>query len=358
METEAKLSAARTRLILDRPFLGSLVLRLEMRPASWCRTVAVDSKHFHFNPSYIDALSIDQIQFVLAHEALHCALSHFSRRQHRVRSRWDVACDLAINPILAAEGLPPPPGVMILPLYEGMTAEEIYPEIPEDSEQSTLDEHLYGDTASTEMESLSEKWKQRMASAAQQAKQAGKLSELVSRLVEAHLEPKLPWRSLLARHLNRIAREDFSYQRPSRREGEMILPTLRSRSAEIAVVIDTSGSIGAEEMKDFVSELDALKGQVGARILLHAADCGLDPCGPWIYESWEAIRLPEKLQGGGGTDFRPAFEWAAKLYPAPDLFVYFTDAQGQFPEYDAGLPVLWLVKGPASIPWGERIQLN
>jgi predicted metal-dependent peptidase len=62
---------------------------------------------------------------VLAHEALHCALSHFARRQHRVKQRWDVACDFAINPLLVKDGLKPPPGALVLDVYEGMTAEEI-----------------------------------------------------------------------------------------------------------------------------------------------------------------------------------------------------------------------------------------
>ena len=188
--------------------------------------------------------------------------------------------------------------------------------------------------------------------------EAGKLSGPMARLVEAHLEPRLPWRTLLARYMNRIAREDYSYLRPSRREGEMILPTLMSRSAEVAVVVDTSGSIGAEEMQAFASEIDALKGQLQARILLHAADSGLDASGPWIFEPWEGLLLPEKLQGGGGTDFRPAFEWASALYPAPDLLVYFTDANGLFPASIPEFPVIWLVKGKAPVPWGERIQLN
>jgi len=42
------------------------------------------------------------------------------------------------------------------------------------------------------------------------------------------LQPQLPWRMLLARYLTAIARDDYSYMRPSRREGAAILPSLRS----------------------------------------------------------------------------------------------------------------------------------
>lgn len=95
-----KLAAARTRLILDKPLLGTLVLRLSMHPAdpAWCSTTATDARAFYYNPAYIEQLSIEQTQFMLAHEALHCALSHFACRRHRVQHKWDLACDYAINP--------------------------------------------------------------------------------------------------------------------------------------------------------------------------------------------------------------------------------------------------------------------
>ena len=43
---ETKLSAARTKLIIDKPFLGALVLRLPMvmGDPSWCRTTATDAR--------------------------------------------------------------------------------------------------------------------------------------------------------------------------------------------------------------------------------------------------------------------------------------------------------------------------
>ena len=68
--------------------------------------------------------------------------------------------------------------------------------------------------------------------------------------------------------------------------------------------------------------------------------------------------MPDGFAGGGGTDFRPLFEWVAAEQLRPDLLVYFTDAEGEFPEYAPDYPVLWLVKGKAPVPWGERVQLN
>ena len=72
----------------------------------------VAGRHWHFNPDYVQSLSLGELEFALCHEALHCALSHFARRQHRVKARWDLACDYAINPLLRDEGLSAPPDAL------------------------------------------------------------------------------------------------------------------------------------------------------------------------------------------------------------------------------------------------------
>jgi predicted metal-dependent peptidase len=197
-----------------------------------------------------------------------------------------------------------------------------------------------------------------MAGAAQQAMQAGKLAGSLRKLVDHLLQPQLPWRMLLARYMTASSRDDYSYMRPSRREGDAIFPSLRSAQTDIVVVLDTSGSIKPAEMQEFVTEIDAIKGQVRARITLHACDAALAKEGPWVFEPWEEFELPGNIHGGGGTRFTPVFEHLDAQGDAPDLLVYFTDAEGEFPKLEARFPVIWLVKGRGKVPWGQRIQLN
>lgn len=416
---ETKLSAARTRLILDKPFLGALVLRLPLVEArsDWCPTAATDARKLYYNPRYVEALSLGQTQFLLSHLAMHCALSHFARRQHRVRHRWDLACDFAINPLLTDEGLPPPPDAVVMDEYRGMTAEEIYPLLDEDDETETLDQHVFdqdrseggqgsgappdtppgdsgqgkgqggqgggqdggapqpgdasGDDAKgqgaaqpppltpDERETLRVQWQQRLAGAAQQAAQAGKLGGGLARLVDYLLEPQLPWQMLLARYMSQAARDDYSYLRPSgRREGPAIFPSLRSSQVDVVVALDTSGSVGDAEMRAFAAEVDALKGQVRARLTLLACDAEVAADAPWEFEPWEEFALPRSFAGGGGTRFTPVFRWLEEQGRRPDLLIYFTDAQGEFPPGEPDYPVLWLVKGREPVPWGRRVQLN
>lgn len=415
---ETKLAAARTRLILEKPFLGSLVMHLPLKAADakWCKTTATDARNFYFNPDYIARLSLEQTQFVLAHEAMHCALSHFARRNHRQKHRWDVACDYAVNMILDEERMLPPDNALMNASYRGLTAEEIYPVLHEDPPEETQDTHLFdssageggddgepqeqeqrdtgqgqenesegeasGDEGDSEADAgnqgepqqadesgnpppppadpgkLDEQWKSRLAAAAQAARQAGKLSQSLMRFVDNLLAPQLPWRALLARYMMNAARDDYSFQRTSRREGEALMPRLYSQGVNVVVALDTSGSVTREELQAFLTEIDALKAQVRADVTLHACDDKLDPAGPWKYAMWEAVALPEQVSGGGGTDFRPVFDWLGRERISPDLLVYFTDAEGKFPEREPAFPVVWLVKGKAQTPFGTRVQLN
>ncbi len=412
-----KLVVARTRLIIEKPFLGTLVLRLPLEAANpqWCKTSATDARKIYYNAQYIEQLDVEQTQYVLAHEALHCALLHFARRYHRDKHRWDIACDYAINPLLVNDGLKPPPGILLDDGFEDMTAEEIYPSIEENCDDAPMDRHAYDEhdqadkgqssgaqkedrppksspqtqskqasespgegknnrssveegrngaalpppLSKSEQDNLSTQWQQRLAGAAQTAMQAGKLGGGLARMVEHFLQAQLPWRSLLAQFVSSIARDDYSYARPSNRRGDpVIYPSMRSGQVNIVVGLDTSGSISDSELNEFLTEIDAIKAHMRAHIIFHACDLALAEDGPWEFEPWQEFTMPRKFEGGGGTDFRPMFAWVEQQNMSPDLLVYFTDAEGEFPALPPSYPVVWLVKGKTKTPWGRRVQLN
>jgi predicted metal-dependent peptidase len=393
----AKLGAARTRLVLERPFLGALALHLALVPSAKCRTVATDGRGFHFNPGFIDSLGFAEAQFVLAHEALHCALLHFDRARHRVRRRWDRACDYAVNQLLADDGMRAPAGVLLDPAFRGLAAEEIYPLLEDTHDERPFDEHWFGASVPspvpagapgggvtdapvapalleahrdgfdevlarapmfTPSSTLASEWRDRVAGAGLEAAAAGRLGSVFREALDALVQPRLPWHALLARFMMTLACDDYSFQRPSRREGAAILPGLASGEVNLALGLDTSGSISAHDFGAFIGEIDALKGQIRARVTLLACDTALAPGAPWRFEPWERLEIPPGLTGGGGTRFTPVFEWLESEAMRPDALLYFTDALGEFPERAPEYPVLWLVKGNAPVPWGERVQLN
>ncbi|WP_201339167.1 vWA domain-containing protein [Isorropodon fossajaponicum symbiont] len=398
---ETKLTKARTQLILDKPFLGNLVLRLPLKAAgSWCRTSATDAKSFYYNPGFIDQLDNHQVKFVLIHEALHCALTHFSRRGNRLKHKWDLACDFAINPLLVKEGFHPPLDLPIFHKYQGMIAEEIYPMIDDSIDTEPMDQHLYDDnpkddasesdgglreddlqdnsakdndknntTSSSladkpspltpdEIQQLSSKWQKNLASSAQLAQRAGKLDGEFVKLIDFFLQPQFSWQSLLSQYMSSFARDDFSYARPSRRSGNAILPSLRSNQIDMTIAIDTSGSISKDEIDEFVTEINAIKSNIRASIILIACDEKVSKELIWHFEAWGELTFPVSLGGGKGTNFNPVFDYVNAQDTASSVLIYFTDAKGRFPEFEPSYPVMWLVKGKESVPWGHRIQLN
>jgi len=206
---------------------------------------------------------------------------------------------------------------------------------------------------------LQERWQQRLAGAAQQAQQAGKLSAVLSRFIDTEIAPTLPWRQLLATHLSATARDDYSYARPNTRRGDpAIFPMLKSTQVNAAVAVDVSGSISDKELNECIAEINAIKGQLRARVTVIAIDDKIASGFPKVFEAWEEINLIDPIKGGGGTNFTPVFEWMKTLDIPTDVLIYFTDAQGTFPPRPPAYPVVWLVKGKATVPWGERIQLN
>src|SRR3954470_15283837 len=111
------LAAARARLILGRDaksaFFATLALRLAPRADPAVPTLATDGRELAYGPDFVDGLPADELLGVLAHEVMHCALAHPARRGRRDPRRWNVASDLATNPLLEAAGFVLPRGRLV-----------------------------------------------------------------------------------------------------------------------------------------------------------------------------------------------------------------------------------------------------
>ena len=79
-----KIVVARVGLLLRHPFFGNMATRLKIQSCDdWCPTAATDGRHLYYNTQFFNALSEKQIEFVIAHEILHCAFDHLTRREDR-----------------------------------------------------------------------------------------------------------------------------------------------------------------------------------------------------------------------------------------------------------------------------------
>jgi predicted metal-dependent peptidase len=126
LSSVVRIQKARTALLLDHPFFGSLLFRLGARALSSIATMATDGVSLYFNPEFVETLSSAELMGTLAHETMHPALQHHTRRGGREPKRWNMACDYAINPLLIDAGLTLPKNLLLDDRFRGMSAERIY----------------------------------------------------------------------------------------------------------------------------------------------------------------------------------------------------------------------------------------
>jgi len=121
-----RIRKARTALLLDHPFFGSLLFRLKSEECRAIPTMATNGVVLCYNSAFVDTLNAATLAGVLAHEVMHPALQHHTRRAKRDPRRWNEACDYAINPLLLDAGLSLPEDVLVDSRFRGMSAEQIY----------------------------------------------------------------------------------------------------------------------------------------------------------------------------------------------------------------------------------------
>lgn len=369
MTAQSKMTAARTSLVLESPFFGTLALSLTMRADDTCQTAWVDGRTLGYNPAFIDTLSHDKVTALVAHETMHCALGHPWRRDGRNMQGWNIACDMVINSDLRKAGFSLPNGALYSSGDEiGKSAEWIFARVnqedrPDPQGQNKPDplgevrDAPTGPDGDGEPAPSEQEWKQRAASAMQQAKMAGKMAGGIARDVQAALKAKVDLRSLLLRFFSERSNSDYSWMRPNSRylaQG-LYLPALESRElGEVAIAIDTSGSVNAVSLQY-------------ARAIVESVIEELSPAAVTVYYFDSEVSsvdrfqrgdsLTWKPQGGGGTDFSPVLSQIERD-GSMVCAVIITDLEGPFPESIPNLPVIWLSTEEGTAPFGETVYLD
>lgn len=373
-ELKRKVDIAKSILIMDHPFFGSSVSK---RPLEYTESVPTASMsatgHMKINPTWAKDLSVKNLEFLLAHEAMHYMFSHSIRRQHRDPEAWNVACDLVINDILihskVGEFIT---GGMTLNGARDMAAEQLYQDPPkgggsgggmggigkdigdpEDEDGNALDEAQANEIqaqATTEM-----------LQAAQISREAGKTPAGVERLIEQMLDNKREWHQILEPFMANMVRDDRSWSRPNRRFVHMgtYLPSRNSIPAmgTMVIAIDTSGSLIGEELEEFNANLNRILETCRPEsVQVLYCDAAIAHTEEFTPDDFPVMIKPH---GGGGTSFKPVFNWVDKNDIHPDVLVYMTDGYGdQHAIKQPSYPVVWLTLDRTDFPWGTVIPVN
>ncbi len=203
-------------------------------------------------------------------------------------------------------------------------------------------------------------WQMALAQASNQARSIGQLPAGVERLVEQILEPKLDWQDILLRFIEQSAANDYSWTPPNRRylhEG-LYLPSMQSKQLrEMVIVADTSGSISQRDFDFLAVELSAILEVNSVCVKLLYCDVKVVD---WHSITREELPLEITAKGGGGTDFRPAFDWVEDEGIDPACLIYLSDMEcDKFPP-EPDYPVLWARIGEGGVlpPFGELLDIN
>jgi predicted metal-dependent peptidase len=363
-----KLAKAKTALVLAHPFIGSIALNLPTVLTYTVKTAATNGKRIAYNPDFIEALSDDELKFLVAHECMHPMLEHNYRRMGRNHGKWNHAADYVINQLLTNEGIGKMPAMGLLnpSLYAagGMTSDGIYDLLPETgdddgdgSEPGPLDdcEDAPGDPA--EVAQAQAEMRVQVAQAAQAARMMGKLSAGMARLVDEILQPRVDWRDVLAKFLHRAKVDTRSFARFNRRllpQG-IYAPSISGEAmGEIVVAVDCSGSISPKVIAQFAAEIASIREEVcPSRINVLYFDSEVshvDQYGP-------DDALDIRPHGGGGTAFSPVFRKIDDLGIEPVACVFLTDLCCDDFGPAPGYPVLWVSTDAGSAPFGEVVLM-
>jgi predicted metal-dependent peptidase len=405
-----RLSTARATLVLDHTFYGALALRLKLVESQRTRTAATDGRSLFYSAAYVATLTDEELVGLVAHEVMHPALQHHTRRAHRDPKKWNEAADHAINPILVDAGLKLPEGALLDRAYAGLSAEQIFDRLTqpapqndegepkqeqsketsaqksddsqseggddEDTDESENTEDQGGGGESDESQPDDEladvpgavldapdpaedaaDWQVAIAQAAQAAKAMGRLPAGMAGAIAQSEKSIVDWKSVTRRFMQQVAAADYSWRRPNTRylASGIYLPELRSESMPpIVLVVDTSASTAAYRARfagEFQAIVDECCPEATHVICVDAAVQRVD-----VFARGEPITF--NTAGEGGTDFRPAFDYVEREQINPACLIYLTDGEGSFPDSPPDYPTLWAMTTSASAPWGEVVDIT
>ena len=357
-------------------------------------TMAVDDRwRLYYDPAVVSGWSTAECGSVLVHEVLHLLRDHAGRATavgvgHGSAGAWNLAADAEINDDLRDARLPLP-GEPVLPSTlgapTGRLAEEYFARLrpgrskrsgwecgsgahgverPFEAAGAEGDADGFEGVSRVDADIIRRVAARDIAIAA--AAEPGSVPGGLARWADRLLAPRVDWRRELATAIRRGAaqisgRVDYSYRRRSRRAAAMpglVLPGLIRPVPEVAVVCDTSGSMGSAELGACLTEIEGIIAGIGARrVAVLSVDCE-------VQATARVNRAGQiSLRGGGGTDMGEGIAAAVALRPRPQVVVVLTDGYTPWPPAPppATRVIVGLIgAGPQTQgpPWARSIRIG
>jgi predicted metal-dependent peptidase len=387
---QRKLAAGRLWGATRFPYLASALFATRCVPVQQPGVVAVDEAwRVYVDPELLAAWSAAQFGSILVHHVGHLLRDHAARARalgvgRAQANRWVLAADAEINDDLTEAALefpipPITPAGLGLPVHR--FAEEYFQALPVAEQRRECGSGCHGlgrawDESDESDASGGIPRQQRhllrckVASDVLQSCRGllpGTVPVGLRRWAEDVLGARVDWRKLLAAEIRRglavvSGMVDYSYRKPSRRTAVVqpfILPGFVRPVPEVAVVIDTSGSMDEALLGQALAEVEGLMRTVGSG----ARRLRVIPCDAAAHRVQRVTAAWQiELLGGGGTNMGQGIEAARRLRPRPSLVVILTDGYTPWPaEPPVGMTVvvgLLREEGPAPPGWARVVRIE
>lgn len=385
------LTRAKSQLVLQEPFYATILLNLALVECDktpdgrdlWL--AATNGTELFINPANFEKLTLAQAKGVLKHEVMHIAQLHPWRGEGKEHGRWNHAADYTINPVIIEEGGELPAGALDGTPYKGQTTEQIYnalpPSPPKSNQQGGAGQqggrgapkgNPLGDDimpAKDKSQAGIEQAKVMISQAAQVAKAVGKLPANVQAELDEIFKPKVDWREQLRQFLTETCPSDYSFSRPNRRyiagDDPMYLPSMAGHDsmASLVVVMDTSGSITMDELKQGLGEIvGAVEDVAPKRLVVAYCDAKVQHADVFDSPSEAVVAESFRRHGAGGTSMVAALKWAERNHPSAQAVVVWTDGEFSYEDTTEDtfpFAVLWAISNKRyTAPWGTTIHVD
>lgn len=401
-ELSLKLDRARWWLLREQPFYGQLAMGLG--DGIGCpsgNTACTDGKRIYWHPDFLGKLTEEETRFVLMHETLHCAHGHLWRLPP-AEAEAQEAADHAINLTLSnIAGGKMPAGGLCDRKWEGKAEEEIFAALKREKKPGAGqpgqpspgngagqgdgsgqipdpgNSGSFGPPAPDKIpapgkpgkpgqapgpgQSLQEDWQQRVIAAAQAGHAAGRgdipgdLQAILDRVAAVQVD----WRREMSEFVRSAIGQRNDWSRSNRRMATAPVIYPRKQRSDLGLVVfvrDTSGSITPAVCAEFTALISSCTGEMNCSAIM--LDCDAAVRAEHRLAAGELA--PVEMVGGGGTDFRPAFDRAAELAEGGEQvagLVYLSDLDGCQPDSIPEFPVLWLATEPGEAPFGRTVRV-
>ncbi len=411
------LAVTRSGLYLDFRFLDMALAALTPTPDERCRTLATDGKILCYQPSALLRIYQENPRYLnrlYLHSVFHCIFRHLWMQGKRDAALWQIACDIAVEHLIDSLGrksVTRPLTYLRRRAYEAIAAEEklvaaapayrwLCGQTPgvlkQIAREFYADDHRLWPKPGPEQPNaptpqLQKSWQkisERMQTELEMRdKEAGEGAEALAQQVRAANRSRRSYRDFLRRfcvlreevHLDMDTYDLNFYTYGLSIYGNMpLIEPLETRESrkveELALVVDTSYSTSGELVRAFLSETYGLlkaRENFFRRMNLHLIQADNQVQRDDLITSEEdLVRVMNQfeLKGGGGTDFRPAFDYVTRLCAEKKFanlrgLLYFTDGMGTYPARRPPFDAAFLFLGDrfedAQVPpWAIKLVLD